>query len=217
MLKHSFRLFLRGLAAMLPLALTLYFIFWLLTLLERTMQPLLELLIPVSWYFPGLGILVGCVLLFAAGIVVNAYVVQHIINYSGRIIERIPLVKSLYSALRDFTDLLTTERNQPPQSVVALDVGNNTHMIGFVTGANAGAALFKDNEFSDNGESELVGVYFPMSYQIGGYTLYVERSRLRVLDIGFEDAMRLVLTGGVHRKPDEADPAAPPPPIFGQM
>src|SRR5690625_2619861 len=138
MLKHSFRLFLRGLAAMLPLALTLYFIFWLLTLLERTMQPLLELLIPVSWYFPGLGILVGCVLLFAAGIVVNAYVVQHIINYSGRIIERIPLVKSLYSALRDFTDLLTTERNQPPQSVVALDVGNNTHMIGFVTGANAG-------------------------------------------------------------------------------
>lgn len=207
---------------MLPLALTLYFIFWLLTLLERTMQPLLELLIPVSWYFPGLGILVGFVLLYAAGIVVNAYVVKHIIEYSGRIMERIPLVKSLYSALRDFTDLLTTERNQPPQSVVSMDVGNNTHMIGFVTGANAGAALFRDNGlsdngFRDNGECELVGVYFPMSYQIGGYTLYVERSRLRVLDIGFEDAMRLVLTGGVNRKPDEADAAVPPPPVFGQM
>lgn len=212
MLKHSFRLFLRGLAAMLPLALTLYFIFWLLTLLEKTMQPLLELLIPVSWYFPGLGILVGFILLYAAGIVVNAYVVKHIIEFGGQIMERIPLVKSLYSALRDFTDLLTTERDQPPQSVVALDMGNNTHMIGFVTGANAGAALFSDKGLSD-GASELVGVYFPMSYQIGGYTLYVERSRLRVLDIGFEDAMRLVLTGGVNRKPDEPDGATPSPVI----
>lgn len=206
MLKKSFRLFLRGLAAMLPLALTLYFIFWLLTLLEQTMQPALELLIPAPWYFPGLGILVGFALLYTAGIIVNAYVVKHIIDFSGRLMERIPLVKSLYSAIRDFTDLLTTERNQPPQSVVALDMGNNTHMVGFVTGANAAATLFGPEE-----NSELVGVYFPMSYQIGGYTLYVERSRLRVLDIGFEDAMRLVLTGGVNRKSAHADAAAAPP------
>lgn len=209
MIQKSFRLFLQGFAAMLPLALTLYFIFWLLRTLEKIVQPLIELLLPSSWYFPGLGILVGVVLLYAAGIVVNAYVVKYMIDYSGRFMERIPLIKSLYTALRDFTNLITAKRDQTPQNVVAMDVGNNTHMIGFVTGVNSGRALF-----SEEGDVELVGVYFPMSYQVGGYTLYVERSRLRVLDIGFEDAMRLILTGGVNRKPDEEPPGSPPfPPI----
>jgi len=42
-----------------------------------------------------------------------------------------------------------------------------------------------------------VAVYLPMSYQIGGYTLYLPRSALTVIDIPFEQAMRLALTGGV--------------------
>lgn len=201
MIQKSFRLFLKGFAAVLPLALTLYFIFWLFRTLEKIMQPAIELLLPASWYFPGLGILTGIALLYAAGIVVNAYMVKHLIDHGGRVMERIPLIKSLYTAIRDFTNLITSERDQPPQSVVALDMGNNTHMIGFVTGANTGSTLF-----SQEGDTELVGVYFPMSYQVGGYTLYVERSRLRVLDIGFEDAMRLVLTGGVNRKPETEAP-----------
>lgn len=199
MVHKSFRLFLQGFAAVLPLALTLYFIYWLLKTLERTMQPAIELVIPSAWYFPGLGILAGIGLLYVVGIVVNAYVVKYVIDFSDRIMERIPLVKSLYTAIRDFTHLLTAERDQPAQSVVALDMGGDTHMIGFVTGAHSGRALF-----GTEGEAELVGVYFPMSYQIGGYTLYVERHRLRVLDISFEDAMRLVLTGGVNRRSDPA-------------
>lgn len=163
------------------------------------MQPLILLLLPPPWYFPGLELLVGISLLYAIGIALNAFMLKYLLDYSGRIMERIPLVKSLYTALRDFTDLIIAERAEPSQGVVAMDIGNNTHMIGFVTGANSAQALFK-------GESgfDLVGVYFPMSYQVGGYTLYVERSRLRVLDIGFEEAMRLVLTGGVNRKPDGA-------------
>jgi len=43
-------------------------------------------------------------------------------------------------------------------------------------------------------------VYFPMSYQIGGYTLYLPRARLTPLDIGVEEAMRLVLTGGMSAR-----------------
>jgi len=42
----------------------------------------------------------------------------------------------------------------------------------------------------------LVAVYFPMSFQIGGYTMYVPKDRLTTLDMSLEDAMRMVLTGG---------------------
>lgn len=46
---------------------------------------------------------------------------------------------------------------------------------------------------------QAVAVYLPMSYQIGGYTLYLPASALTPLDISFEDGMRLAITGGVSR------------------
>jgi uncharacterized membrane protein len=64
-------------------------------------------------------------------------------------------------------------------------------VIGFVTqddAAELGIVEAKD---------DLVAVYFPMSYQIGGYTALVPRSRIEPLDIPVEAAMRLVLTGGI--------------------
>ena len=50
-----------------------------------------------------------------------------------------------------------------------------------------------------------VAVYLPFSYQIGGYTLFLPRSCLRPIDMSFEAAMKLVLTGAVSR-----EGAAPP-------
>jgi uncharacterized membrane protein len=44
----------------------------------------------------------------------------------------------------------------------------------------------------------MIAVYLPMSYQIGGYTLYVSRSKVHETDLTVEQAMRIVLTGGVR-------------------
>jgi uncharacterized membrane protein len=68
-------------------------------------------------------------------------------------------------------------------------------VIGFVTQDDA-------SELGIVGEQEgLVAVYFPMSYQIGGYTALVPRSRVVTLDIPVESAMRMVLTGGLSGAP----------------
>ncbi|MCK9564234.1 MAG: hypothetical protein M0R02_16090, partial [Bacteroidales bacterium] len=84
--------------------------------------------------------------------------------------------------------------------------GNDTLLIGFLTGDSVGNRLF-------GGEGgERVGVYLPMSYQIGGFTLYVTPDRLTRLDIGFEEAMRIAITGGVQGNDDAKGPAEPPGP-----
>lgn len=59
-----------------------------------------------------------------------------------------------------------------------------------MTGEQTGERLF--------GDQNLVGVYVPLSYQIGGITLYISRDRLTELDIGVEEAMRLALTAGIQ-------------------
>jgi uncharacterized membrane protein len=74
--------------------------------------------------------------------------------------------------------------------VVTLDTGFGK-LIGFVTTEHA-------NTLGIGGGDDLVAVYLPMSYQIGGYTVYLPRSRVTETDLTVEQAMRIVLTGGVR-------------------
>lgn len=193
-MKKSLKLVLRGLAAVFPLGLTLYFLIWLLAGIEVRSKLLLEWVFPNLYYFPGLGILAAIVVLTAIGLLVNAYVIRYIIELGERLMESIPLVKSLYGAIEDVMKVFSLADKTEAKTVVSVDIGNDTLLIGFVTGEQAGKRLFS-NEGDDR-----VGVYLPMSYQIGGFTVYVPRERLTVLDISIEEAMRLTITGGVQTK-----------------
>jgi uncharacterized membrane protein len=74
--------------------------------------------------------------------------------------------------------------------VVTVDVGLG-RLIGFITQEHA-------NTLGIGGGDDLVAVYLPMSYQIGGYTVYLPRSKITETDLTVEQAMRIVLTGGVR-------------------
>lgn len=182
-------LLLKGLVAVLPIGLTVYLIFWLLATGEAIAQPVLLLLIPEALYFPGLGLLASLALLVLTGFLVNLYGFRYLVKLSHNIFERIPLVKSIYGAIKDMMMVFNLAEKKEMKSVVSIE-WNGAQVIGFITGEQTGKRLFK--------EQDLVGVYVPLSYQIGGMTLYISRDRLTELDIGVEEAMRLALTAGVQ-------------------
>ena len=180
----------QGLLAVVPITLTIYALYWLITSVERTLTPI----IPAQYYFPGLGVVTGIVLLFFAGLLVNAYVIKVLLRWGERLFERIPLVKTFYGAIQDAVNLINVGKQQKMQSVVSVQISDSIHLIGFVTNIEGGKTLFKDEE--------KIGVYIPLSYQIGGYTLYIDRSKVTPLDIDVESAMRIALTGGSQSKSD---------------
>ena len=91
------------------------------------------------------------------------------------------------------TRLVNTDKKKGDlDRVVTLDIGFGK-MIGFVTQEHA-------NTLGIGGGDDLVAVYLPMSYQIGGYTIYLPRSRVSETDLSVEQAMRIALTGGVRGK-----------------
>ncbi|NVK72647.1 hypothetical protein C0J08_01360 [Marinomonas sp. CT5] len=185
------KLLLKGLAAVLPIGLTVYLIYWLLATGEAIAQPLLLWLIPNAFYFPGLGLLASLALLVLTGFLVNLYGFRYLVKLSHNIFERIPLVKSIYGAIKDMMMVFNLAEKKEMKSVVSIE-WNGAQVIGFITGEQTGQQLFKDQD--------LVGVYVPLSYQIGGMTLYISRDRLTELDIGVEEAMRLALTAGVQSR-----------------
>ncbi len=77
--------------------------------------------------------------------------------------------------------------------------GHEFEALGFVT-----REVFDDLPLDPQADDP-VAVYLPMSYQIGGYTLYLPRSALTPVDLPFEDAMRLAVTGGVTRTPERRE------------
>ncbi|SHE80980.1 Uncharacterized membrane protein [Marinomonas polaris DSM 16579] len=184
-------LLLKGLVAVLPIGLTVYLIYWLLATGEAIAQPLLLLLIPDALYFPGLGLIASLAMLVLIGFLVNLYGFRYLVKLSHNIFERIPLVKSIYGAIKDMMMVFNLAEKKEMKSVVAIE-WNGAQVIGFITGEQTGQQLF--------GEQNLVGVYVPLSYQIGGMTLYISRDRLTELDIGVEEAMRLALTAGVQSR-----------------
>lgn len=182
---------LKGLVAVLPIGLTIYFFYWLLATAEELARPLVLLVWPSDYYFPGLGVVTSLLLLALVGLVVNFYGIRYLMKLSQSLFEKIPLVKSIYGALQDMMTVFNLSKKTDQQSVVSLEI-QGMKMIGFVTGEQMGKRLF--------GEQDLVGVYLPLSYQIGGMTVYVSRDKLTPLDVTMEEGMRIAVTGGVQSK-----------------
>ena len=191
MMKAIGGILLKGLVTILPIGLTVYFVYWLGITTESLLSKPIKLVLGDSHYFPGLGLITGFVMLFLIGLAVNAFLVRRLLGFGEELLLRVPVVKTVYSAIRDMTRLVNTDKKKGDlDRVVTLDVGPG-RLIGFVTQEHA-------NTLGLGGGDDLIAVYLPMSYQIGGYTIYVPRSRVTETDLTVEQAMRIALTGGVR-------------------
>ena len=183
-----------GLVTVLPLALTVYVIWWLVHTLEEWLRRALITLKIVSpeHYWPGLGLLAGFALLLAVGSLVNAYAGRLLVKTWNDFLGRIPFIKTLYGGFRDVVSLLPSGSGEKRdlQRVVLARFGG-VHAIGFVTREDVPDVL------NSHGGRDWVTVYFPMSYAFGGYTVYLSRDQIEPLDISVEDAMRLAITAGL--------------------
>jgi uncharacterized membrane protein len=183
---------LKGLVAILPLGLTVYVVYWLAVSAERLFSPLLRAVLPDAYYRPGLGLLAGILLLYFVGLAINAYVVSRALRLSDRVVARIPVVKTIYLAIRDFMRFFPSSgKDSEMQRVVLVPFGPGK-VVGFVT-AESGDMLRR----SPDAEAA-IAVYLPMSYMVGGYTVFLPRELVEPTSLSVEEGMRIALMGGVR-------------------
>jgi uncharacterized membrane protein len=191
-MKHLGKRFLAGLGTILPVVLTAYLLYWFAASAEALLGGAIRLVLPARYYWPGMGLAVGIALVFLVGVLMQAWVVRSVFSWAERLVYRMPLVKTVYGAIRDFIGFVAQGGDRGFRQVVAVRMGNtDMKMIGFVTRgdlADLPAAI---------GGADSIAVYLPMSYQIGGHTVMVPRSSVEPLDMSLEAAMRLVLTAGI--------------------
>lgn len=206
------RTFLSGLFVLLPIMVTLAIVMWIIGVAETVLGGFIRVLLPSNFYLPGMGLVVSLLLIFLVGVLMQAIFFRELIKWLEEQLERIPLIKTVYSAVKDLTGFFSragSNQKRFGQVVQVQMPGTPIRMLGFVTLEDLDSVGLA----SPTGE-ETVAVYFPMSYQIGGYTVLLPRSFLTPVDMGMEEAMRFLITAGLSRSPEHepkpTPPAAPP-------
>jgi uncharacterized membrane protein len=197
--------FLRGLVVVLPTAMTAAVLAWFFMGTENYLGEIIRYLLPDLQYWPGLGIVLGVALIFAAGILVNARIARQLLGYADSLLARIPVVKTIYLSIRDVAAFMSGDSQKGFGQVVAVRI-QEMRLIGFVTTEDPKGLPGK------TAAEKFIGVYLPMSYGIGGYTVYLPKALVEPLDMSLEDAMRVTMSGGVStsgkKKKDKPAPIA---------
>jgi uncharacterized membrane protein len=172
--------FLRGLAIVVPIALTIYLVWQAFLALDQ--------LLPMQR--PGLGILIlvaGTILL---GALASNFFVRHFLRWTEAIFRRAPLVRIVYTSIKDLLEAFVGDKRRFDRPVtVALNEARDVRTLGFVTQDDLTFLALPGH----------VAVYVPFSYSVAGTLVIVPRDRVEQLDADAASVMALAVSGGVSR------------------
>ena len=177
-MKRIGQYFLQGLLFLIPLFVTLYVIYWIFIKIDTVMT------LPV----PGLGFIVTLVFITFIGFVASNFLTQRIVHLVDRLFARLPLVKMLYTSIRDLVNGFIGEKksfNRPVQ--VVIDRENNLRVLGFATRESLDSIGIKDS----------VAVYLPQSYNFAGNLIIVAKDQVTPMSADPGQVMKLIVSGGV--------------------
>jgi uncharacterized membrane protein len=192
------KIFVSGLISFLPLALTIYIVYAGVTIVENLLGNFLRSLLPQDSYIPGFGFLSTMILIFLLGLLLNNFVTAGLLQRLQEKLTEVPLIKVVYSPLRDLMNLFSKRGGSQLQKVVLVQFDGEKEVLGLVTREH-----FNDLDKNLKVSADKVAVYIPMSYGLGGYTVLVNKTQVTPIDIPVEKAMSLALTAWIKTDPSQ--------------
>lgn len=193
-MKSLQKTFLKGLFAVLPLAITLYLIIWIARTAETVFGSLLQTLLPTNLYIPGMGILIAIIGIFLFGATMDHYLPQSFIKWFNSKVVQVPFFKAIYKPLKDVMNLFATKGGEASKRVVLIEF-QGVRLLGVVTRENF--TEFQSLNFPEG----LMAVYIPFSYAVGGLTVLVPKTAIKEVDLSVDKAMKLAITAWVKVDP----------------
>jgi uncharacterized membrane protein len=177
--------FFRGLLFVFPLAATVYII---VAAVQWTNEALNDLLFEwLSIDIPGLGILTVFLGVAFIGYVFSTAFTRPLVNYFERLLTKVPLVKIIYSSIKDLTEAFVGDKKRFNKPVL-IDFGElEIKRIGFVT----------QKDLEELGLQNTVAVYCPHSYNFSGNLYLVPKHRITPIEANASEIMKYVVSAGI--------------------
>lgn len=179
--------FLQGLLYLAPLSITIYVIYISFEYVDSLLDKYIEKLLGMS--IPGLGILVIFVGLTLIGFLGSSIIFKPIARYLDRLVSRAPLIKIIYTSLKDIFSAFVGKKKRFTEPVL-IKINKDTQLqkIGFVTNRDLSLLGIK---------GEMVAVYLPHSYNFSGNLFVVPVENVQKLDARPADVMKFIISAGI--------------------
>ena len=189
-MKRFLKYFLRGLLVFVPVGVTIIIIAYVFTSLDTLFKDYLTFIKYASLrLLVGLSITIGGI--FLIGLFASNFVGKKLFGLLDNIFNKVPLVKMLYSAIKDLVEAFAGEKKKFDKPVlVTLGTSSYTKIIGFMTRESLENLGLKDH----------VAVYLPQSYNFAGNVLIFPKEAVTPLNIESSEVMTFIVSGGVAGK-----------------
>ena len=191
-----------GLLVIVPGVITIAVLNWIVGTLDQTLQ-----ILPLAWHpdkvlgfhIPGFGVLLTLLILLVVGATASNFAGRKLVQWGDRLVSRIPVVRSIYSSVKQVSDTLFSESGNAFRTAVLVQwPREGVWTVAFITGTPGGevAAYLRD---------EFVSVYVPSTpNHTGGYFVMVRKSDCVELDMSVDAALKYIISMGVVAPSDPA-------------
>ena len=189
------RWLLAGLLVLVPLAITLSVLDWIVGTLDQTL-----LILPSDWHpdkllgfhLPGFGVLLTFGIVLVMGAVASNFLGKKLLWLGNAVLRRIPIVRSIYSSVKQVSDTLFSENgNAFRQALLVQWPREGVWTIGFLTGAPGG-------DVANHLPGDYVSVYIPTTPNpTGGYFVMLRKIECVELKMSVDEALTYVISMGV--------------------
>jgi len=188
-MKKQLGIFLAGVMVLVPLAVTVWVVWW----LGTTLDALGTKILPNVALPPGVGAAILIATVYLIGLATRFWLFQAVLSLLEKTMTRLPGVKTLYESVRDLLQLFGGNAGKMGQVVQYSPPGSDMKMLGIRTNDRPPYAQTQRG-------GATVAVYLPFSYMFGGITVYCEPDRIEEIDMPVEKCLKLCATAFVGGK-----------------
>lgn len=191
-----------GLLVIVPFAITIWVVEWMLSTLDKTL-----LILPAAWHpdkllgfhIPGFGVLLALAILLVVGAVASNFLGRKLMLWWDAMLGRIPVVRSIYLSVKQVSDTLFSDSGSAFRKAVLVQWPRpDVWTIAFVTGTPGGDVRHYLGD-------EYVSVYVPTTPNpTGGYFVMLKKSDCIELKMSVDDALKYIVSMGVVAPHDPA-------------
>lgn len=190
--------FLTGIVVIGPIGLTIWLTLQIVGLIDNTVRALVPARYEnlLSSGIPGLGVVISVVGLMLVGFITANFLGRTLIGYGEQLVDRMPVVRSIYGALKQIFETVLAQSSTSFREVVLVEYPRKgLWAMGFVTGETKG-------EVQELTEADVVNIFLPTTPNpTSGFLLFVPRRDLVSLQMTVEEGIKLVISGGLVTPP----------------
>ena len=193
--------FLTGLLVILPISITVYVIWILIRGMDAILKYIPAKYLPETYlqiHIPGLGLILVVILVFVVGLLTRNIIGRKIVHLGENIVDRIPLVRVLYTGVKQLLEPLFLQKTNGFKRVALIEYPRRgVHVIGFITGESKG-------EVQNKTSKDMMNVFVPTTPNpTSGFYILIPEDEVVYLNMSVEDAFKLIISGGIVSPPEK--------------